>query len=162
MRANEFITESKKKPGTFAGVRFSPKTKKALSKYITDNNIPNPVIASEFHATLLYSKKHCPDYEAAGKIDPMYKGKPGKFAIWGDDDESVLVLKFDCPELAARHKELMKEHDATFDYPSFKPHLTLSYNAEGIKIKDLPAFTATIEIVSEYSSDIEENWAEDL
>lgn len=160
------ITEAKKTPdGTYAGVRFKPKTIKAIKAFIKDNEIPNPIRTEKIHTTLLYSKKHLPDFEPRGKLDDMMVGKPSGFEKWPsqpDDEGNVamcLVLKYDCPDLVARHKDLMKEHDAHYDFDEYKPHITFSYDVASLQCKDLPKFDADIEIVEEYGEDLNLDWA---
>ena len=163
MKSSEFIVESKAK-GTYAAVHFSEDTKDAIVEYIKENDIPNATPTAELHTTLLYSRKYCPDYTPQGKID--FIGKPGAFDVWeGQPDKdghkpNCLVMEFECAKLNARHKELMDEHDATFDYPEYKTHITFSYDIGDMDIKDLPKFTDKIEIVKEYGEDLDLNWAE--
>ena len=160
MKSTDFIIESQQK-GTYAGVHFSESTKKAIEKYIKDNNIPNGVPKDKLHTTVLYSRKYCPDYVPCGKINPPLKGTPKDFDVWpAQDGNNCLVLEFVCPALVARHNELMKEHQATHDFPEYKTHLTLSYNLGDVDIHDLPPFTAPIEIIEEYGEDLDLNWAQ--
>lgn len=164
MKSNEFIIENKQK-GTFAGVRFSDDTKAAVEEYIKENDIPNPTPTSELHCTLLYSRRECPNYEAQGKLEPMLRGKPGAFQVWQgqpDDDghePNCLVMEFECAKLKARHQELMTEHNATFDFPEYKTHITFSYDIGEMDAKDLPEFTGPIEMVEEYSEVLDLDWA---
>ena len=165
MKLNEI---TKKTPdGTYAGVRFSDKTRDAIAKYIADNNIPNAIKDHKLHTTLLYSRKYLPNYKPRGELEEVLVGKPIKFEKWPsqpDEDGNVskcLVLKYDCPDLVNRHEDLMKEHDATFDYDEFKPHVTFSYNVDDLQCKDLPEFDDDIEISEEYGEDLNLNWAKD-
>ena len=165
MKSWEFITEDSQK-GTYAAVRFSDDTKTAIKEYIEEHDIPNATPNDKLHCTLLYSRKHCPDYEPQGKIEPMLRGKPGAFQVWEgqpDDDgnkPNCLVMEFDCAKLTARHKELMDEHKATFDYPEYKTHVTFSYDIGDMDVDDLPAYNGPIEIVEEYSEDLDLDWAQ--
>lgn len=167
MMLAEILNEKQEAKGTYAAVSFSTETKDALLKYISDNDIPTPVPGSKLHTTLLYSRKFLSDYEPAGKIDPPLIGKPGEFEAWETNGENspktrCLVLKFKCPELEARHEELMSEHQATFDYPEYKTHITLSYDIGDMDIDDLPSITdylKEIEIVDEYGENLDTNWA---
>ncbi len=159
-----FEVEQKEK-GTYAGVYFSEETKNAIMKFIKDNNIPNAPKRDLLHCTLLYSKKHCPDYKAQGKIDPPMTGTPDGYTIWKSqpDDNgnktNCLILKFTCQELTDRHNYLMKTHDATFDYDTYKTHVTLSYDVGDLKTKDLPQFEGQLEIVEEYHEELNVSWA---
>lgn len=166
MKIKEILVEKSKK-GTYAGAHFSDSTKKALGQYCEDNEIPNAINPDKFHTTILYSRKHLPEYKAAGVYDPMMVGKPkDTFHAWKtspSDPEAekttCLILTFDCPELNARHKELMDEHDATYDYDEYKTHITLSYNIGDLDIEKLPPFKGDIEIVDEYQEELNLDWA---
>ena len=166
MKLEELMEE--KKPGTYAGVRFDPDTIKTIKEYIKENGIPNGVPSKKMHSTLLYSKKHCPDYVAQGDIDPPYVATPKGFDVWPsqpDDDGKVkncLVMEFDCPDLAARHKALMDEHKASYDFPDYKTHVTLSYDIGDMKAGDLPGIEKDLKelkIVKEYQEDLVVDWA---
>jgi len=166
MKLTEIIEEKIQK-GTYAGVRLSNKTINAIKKFIKDNDIPNPIEPEKMHTTLLYSRKYLPDYKAKGKYDDILEGTPSGFEKWPsqpDDDGKVamcLVLKYTCTALSKRHKELMKEHEATYDFPDYKPHVTLSYDVGSLQCKDLPKFEEPIEIVEEYAEDLNLDWAKD-
>ena len=165
MKSSEFIIEDKQK-GTYAAVSFSDDTKNAIKEYIDENDIPNGTPADKFHSTLLYSKRYCPNYEPQGKLEPMWEGAAGKFHVWEgqpDDDghkPNCLVMEFNCAKLNARHKELMDEHNATFDFPEYKTHITFSYDIGEMDIKQLPEFNTPIEIVEEYGEDLDLDWAQ--
>lgn len=158
------------KRGTYAAVKFSEATIDAVLKYIKDNEIPNSVAGSKLHTTLLYSRKYCPDYKAQGEINPPWIGVPQGFDVWqtqgklrNEPKKNCLVVKFKCPELTARHKELMKEHDASYDFPDYTPHITLSYDIGDMNPDDLPDVKEAIgdiEIVTEYGEDLDLNWAD--
>lgn len=164
MKILELLQEQETK-GTYAAVKFDDETIEALQKYIKDNDIPNATPGAKMHCTVLYSRKHCPDYEPAGKIDPPWVGKPTKLEVWESrgklrDQEPTrcLVMKFECDELNARHKELMDEHDATYDFPEYKTHITLSYDIGDMDEKELPDITKAIDkitVVEEYGEDLD-------
>lgn len=154
------IMEKDEKPGTYAAVTFDKDTVDALKQYIQDNDIPNPVTDSSLHTTLLYSRKHLPDYKAEGEYDHAMTGKAATIEIWksqpdeNGDTSNVLVIAYKCDELKKRHKKLMDEHEATYDFDEYKPHVTLSYDAGDLEVKDLPKFGKLLKIVSEYQNEL--------
>lgn len=164
MKSSEFIIENKNK-GTYAGVHFSDETKDAVKEYIKENDIPNATPTDKLHCTLLYSRKYCPDYVAQGQLEPMMRGKPGAFQVWeGQPDDNgnkpnCLIMEFDCVKLSTRHKELMDEHDATYDFDEYKTHITFSYDIGEMDIKDLPEYSGPVDIVEEYGEDLDIEWA---
>ncbi len=160
------ITEKKQNKGTYAGVKFSDKTKKSIEGYIKDNDIPNPLSTDKMHSTLLYSRKFCPKYTPLGEMEEALIGNADAFESWEsqpDDDgnkSNCLVLKYNCDALKDRHESLMDEHGATFDYDDFTPHITFSYDAGDLDPKKLPKFEEEIEIVEEYGEDLDLDWAQ--
>ena len=161
-----FEVKKKKPYGSFAGVNFDKETTDAVSKYIKENKIPEGLRANKMHTTLLYSKKHLPDYEPTGKLEKNWVGKFSGFEIFesssdiGGETTNCLVLRFTCPELSARHKKLMKEHDAQYDFPVYKPHLTLSYSVKELDPSKLPKFDKDLVITEEYGEDLQDDWTQ--
>ena len=162
MKLTEIQESNNKKPGTYAGVRFSSETTKKLIQFAKKNKIPNMLEESKLHTTLLYSRKHLPDYQPAGEYNPILVGTPKGWEIWQsqpDDNgerSNILVLTFECPALSQRHEDLMQQHQATFDFDEYKPHVSITYNAGDMDAKDLPKFTDDLEIVEEYHEELSE------
>lgn len=163
----EELTEGTKKPGTYSGVRFSSDTRKRIKAFAEEYEVPNRVPSNKLHTTVLYSRKHCPDYEPAGNLEEPLVGRPNKFEKWLSQPNedgyraSCLVLTYDCPQLIARHEQLMKDHDASYDYDEYKPHVTLSYDVgrEFDTTKLNPKKIGDIEIVKEYGEELNLDWA---
>lgn len=166
------IFEAAETRGTYAAVKFDEDTKDAILEYIKEHDIPNPISRDKMHCTVLYSRKYCPDYEPLGKIDPPWIGEPTKFEVWesrgklrDEEPKRCLVLKFKCDKLNERHKELMDEHDATYDFPEYKTHITLSYDIgdmDETKLPDIHKFLDVIKIVEEYGEDLDLSWSDKL
>lgn len=159
------IKDIKKHTGTYIGVRFSKKTLTSIRKYIKDNNIPNGLPSKKLHSTVIYSRKYCPDMKPAGELDKSLVGIPLSFKIWtssGDTKTNCLVLTYKCTDLIARHKQLMDDHNATFDFDEFTPHITLSYDVGDFDIDSLSDVSdiGDIEIIKEYHEDLDLNWAD--
>jgi hypothetical protein len=73
------------------------------------------------------------------------------------------VLKYDCKDLNKRHKELMDEHKATYDFPKYEPHVTLSYDIGDLDIKQLPdikELLPVINVIHEYGEDLDLSWSQ--
>lgn len=151
------------KPGTYAGVRFSKSTCDQIEALQQQLGVPNPLSAKEFHTTLLYSKKNLPNYEAAGKLNPIPVSDTTEFdlVIWpsGSGTKNVLVLKYKCSWLENRHTQLSDEHGAKWSFDDYIPHITLSYDIGDWK-PDSKKVTldAPIEIVKEYSEELDPDW----
>ena len=153
-----------KKLGSYAGARYSSKSNSDIQQYIQKANIPNGVEPDSLHTTILYSTKHLPEFEPKGKYDPTIKATPIDIDVWPsqpDDNGHVnncLVLKLSAPDLVARHESLMDEHNATYSFDEYIPHVTLSYDIGDMDHKTLPKFTKQLEIVEEYGEELNTDW----
>lgn len=161
------LKEALKTKGTYAGIRFSENTKNSIEAYMRETRIPNMLDKEKLHSTLLYSRKHCPDYQPNEKLS--LTGKPDGFVVWntqapeGSDRDTTrcLVLKYECPELVDRHFQLRHEHGATHDFPDYTPHITLSYDIGDMDVDQLPdisKFLSQIELAHEYQEDLDLDW----
>lgn len=151
------------KNGTYAGYRFDEKDLDKIESWCKENNIPKPVSKKEMHVTLLYSKKPCPKYKPLGKLSSPIKAMIEEQEIWDTQDgKRALVAKLDAPEMIKRQKQLMKEHNASFDYDEYKPHLTLSYdvgkNFSLDKKHNLKDSIDSIKAIEEYYEPLVDSW----
>lgn len=157
------LSEIKNSKGTYVGYKVVVKTQKELAEYMDQNEIPNPLDPKKIHTTLIYSRKYLPDFEPRGPIS--VSAKPKEFVVWKGNDGSgekkanCLILLLSCPEAEKRHKQIMDEYGATFDYDKFQPHITLSYDIGDMNIKDLKLPDITIEYSEEYEEDLDLDWA---
>lgn len=166
MKMQDLLEKQEQQKGTYAGIRYDKATTDAIAKYIKDNNIPNAIKADKIHTTLLYSRKHCPDYIPGGMYKKPYVATPEEFAVWETNPDAgpktkCLILKLKCQGLVDRHNELMKEHGATYDYAQYQPHVTLSYDIEDLDVDKLPDIRDTVKqlnAVEEYGEDLDLNW----
>lgn len=159
-------SKPKKKPdGTYIGVKFSRKTQNAIKSFMKELGVPLPISREKMHTTLIYSRKYFVyEDEKLGKIDPPWIGKPKKLTIWETRDEKkskALVLIYDCAEMDKEHKRIMKEYGATYDFPEYHSHITLTYDCGDFAIPkniDFDGLLSEIEIVEEYVTDLVLNW----
>lgn len=148
--------------GTYAAVTFCDESVNTLTKFVEDNEIPNPVAPEKFHCTLMYSRKPVPEFEPQSVIDPQWAAEHKNFELWDsqpDDDgntRKVLVMQLDCPELVDRFNFIMDNYDATYDFDEYKPHVTLSYDAgEDFDVSTLKwAGGDPINVASEYREEL--------
>lgn len=137
--------------GTYAAVRPDDETAKKLESIMNKHNIQNPEPTDKLHSTLLYSRKHLAKYKPDSSL--THTAKPVEFQIWPTKSgKNCLVLTLDCQSLKDRHAHLMNLHKATYDFPEFKVHLSLSYDVgdfdvKSISVKELPN---TLVLTKEY------------
>lgn len=124
--------------GTYAAVKFEDSEDKV--KLLKELGIPN--VNEDLHCTLLYSRKNCPNYVPINMTDGYYYEEaiayPDHLDIFKDKEgKNCLVLILRSGWLTKRHKDLMKEHNATYDFPKYNPHITLSYDIGAFDYKNI-------------------------
>jgi hypothetical protein len=157
--------------GSYFGLHPTKETIEAMQEFMKEHHVPNPLENDKLHSTVVFSRTFC-GARPLGKLDPTWQGQFTAFDIFpsggpADDDgleesdkprSNCLVLKFDCPELHERHHFLRKHHGATHDFPSFEPHMTLSYNVGDFDHQNLPHYDGPHEFDEEYSEPLNLNW----
>ncbi len=156
VKMNVKINEQEK--GVYLAVKYTQSDAEDLILYIKDNNIPSTLTRDEIHSTVIYSRKYADISTNEG--EDLGDAEPLKFHIFEtQEDKRALVLLLKSEYLENRHKDLMKEHNLTYDFKEYLPHITLSYDIEDydiskLDIKDLPKH---LTINTEYKEDLDLN-----
>jgi hypothetical protein len=157
MKVKDLIEDKKNGKGTYAGLKFSNDDCDIIVELANQLKLPNPIEKNDIHMTMIYSRKYLPNYEAAGQIDEW--AYPKEFHVFDTfDKKRALVLKLDCPFAIKRHNQIMKEHKATYDYPEYIPHITLSYDIEDMEVPEFKNLPKEFHIDTEYMEDLELEW----
>jgi hypothetical protein len=158
MKLSEIKTSPKK--GTYVGLRVLDPANKQLYQHCLDAGITikKSLFDRRLHATLIYSRKYCPNIVPA--TDVIHACSFIGYDIFGQGDERILVIKLNAPSVVARHLKLMADHDAEYDHPTFQPHITLTYNFVGDDVTNLPPIDFEINLGEEYVEDLKLEWKE--
>lgn len=134
----DYLFESAHPGGTYSCLIPSVDTREELYAYCASLNIDNLEEPDEYHCTLIYSKKACPDV-AEEDFNIPCKALPIGFKVLGTD-EKVLVLEVYCPNAVRLHELFMEKYGATHDYPEYIPHITVASDFDGEVPADVPEF----------------------
>lgn len=112
--------------GKFVGAKLTPDTIKRITRWMAENNIKNPVPVKDLHVTVICSKDKDFPWNPL-EFDPPLEANQNTYRIekFGD----ALVLRFSIPELEQRHQAARRTYNIDWDFPTFEPHITLSYDA---------------------------------
>lgn len=115
--------------------------------------------ADDLHVTICFSKEQF-DHTVLQPADDMLtvplQGRR-EFTVLG---EGALVVKFESEELSARHQQF-RDAGASWDWPSYMPHVTLTYEAPpGFEPEDFRPFLGPIILGPERWRELDENWKE--
>lgn len=144
--------------GTFVCANFTEGTLDAIQDLQRSLNLLNPTPREKLHTTIIYSRVQIP---YIGFDEVVKVGESGWLELWNTQFGKTLVLKYDSPVLTERWKYGMIL-GATYDFPEYKPHITLAYDVGVQNIAELGKMI-DIDIVmeSETVKDLDLNWKPD-
>lgn len=145
--------------GTYICAKFTEDTLDRIQEVQKKLGLLNPVKREDLHSTICFSRVYVP-FIASNENE--FVSKTGHLEIFETNDGPALVLCLDSDYLKHRH-ELSNILGATYDYPDYKPHITLSYNL-GSQYIDLERNNPIeIEIISskEVVEDLDLDWTKD-
>lgn len=153
------LTDITPRKGSYAGLRVLDPAANMLYEHVRAAGIPakKSMFDRRLHTTLLYSRKHCPNLKAEPS-EKHFCSFQNYDIFTGAKGEYVLVLVLNAPSVVARHLALMAEHGATYDFPIYHPHITLSYNYTDNSTAGIPPITFPITLGEEYVEDLDLDW----
>lgn len=150
--------KDKKKP-MFVGVRFDEDSEDVIMKVL--ERVPHPTPRDELHITVAYSKKPI-EYTPQGFFDEPIEVTPSKYSVFDTQTgKRCLVLEVTSKKLTKMHEDIIYKHGASYDFDTYKPHITLSYDCG--EDFDLDSLLPVHEIpqlvcVEEYGDELDESW----
>ncbi len=146
--------------GVYCSARPSTSTTDALAAFCAAYDIPNPISKSDMHTTIIYSEQGNSNFEWQPTYQEPIKAKFAGFEMFGENNE-VLVVKLKSPELSRRHNELMDDYDLSYNFDEYRPHITLSYDAEGFDISKLDDYHGDLILTGEDANELDTEWEPD-
>lgn len=126
--ADQSVTAGGQSPGIYVAVKFKQETLDNIAEYQRRNNIPNPVPVEELHSTVVYSHTNI-DWFPAESINLKVNTDSSVLETWETKSgKTCLVWHYYSSYQHKRFEEAMAK-GATYDFPEYKCHITLSYDA---------------------------------
>lgn len=122
----------------------------AILRWAAGAKVPTSVKAPDLHVTIAHSSAavdwHAMQTDMWQDADGRIKipaGGPRTLELLGNG--KALVLRFSSYALQSRHREL-REAGASWDWPGYHPHITLSYDSglDPDAVARMPAYTGPI------------------
>ncbi|QFR56099.1 hypothetical protein CPT_Muldoon_148 [Serratia phage Muldoon] len=117
--------------GLYVCAKFSDLTLDAIEKLQRDLKVPNPVPRDKIHSTVVFSRVSVPYVAASGSFEVATNGE---LEVWDTKSGRTLVLVLNSEYLDFRHN-YAKALGATYDFPKYIPHITLSYDVGAASFK---------------------------
>jgi len=132
----DYLFESQYPGGTYSSLIPSVESREELYAFLAGLDIPNLEDPDEYHCTLIYSKKECPDVVKEDFALPS-RAIATEYKILGTDTK-VLVLEIYCPNAVRLHELFMRKYGATHDYDEYIPHITIAKDFKGKMPTEIP------------------------
>jgi len=137
----------------YVALKVMPGSAKALQTWMADQGIEQPVPPDELHITTVYSRTPVPLYQLDDKPkETTEQLDPASYELGILGEEGALVLYVESYQAKTSH-EYAASLGASWDYPSYRPHVTLSY-APGTSLPAEPPPFA-IEVGAEYATELD-------
>lgn len=114
-------------------------------------------VMQDIHVTLAYSKVEVDWTTLTPDTTPLTStGGERHLEALGDDGEAK-VLRFEDDALEARWQAL-KDAGCHWKYDAYKPHLTISWDADDLDLTTLEPYTGKLEFGPEIFSELKDDW----
>lgn len=155
----EFVSEK----GVYVAVDYTRESSNRFINHFKAQGIPNLVRADKLHTTVIYSRKPFNFDEYKGNtsrpLDLVFtEFKPHVFETQSGKRALVMLIE-DADELTDRHNHIMTKYDASYDFPDYIPHCTVSYDIGELDISKIIEYTGTLHTSNEYVEPLDVDWA---
>jgi len=133
-------------------------------RWAKSQGLETTLAADDMHVTIAFSRAPV-DWFAVGtdwsgdenghvRVRP---GGPRAVERLGEGD--AVALTFADDQLEWRHKRI-REAGASWDWPEYRPHVTLTWQAEGVDVSEIEPYTGPLVFGPELFSELDEDWKE--
>lgn len=122
------------------------------------------IAPSDMHVTVAFSRtpvdwNETGDHFDAVNVPAADRQKDGARAVERLGDKGAIVLRFESPELAQRHKQL-RDLGASWDWAGYKPHVTMTYRGGDLDLTSIEPYRGPLEFGPERFAEVDENWTD--
>lgn len=142
-------------PGKFVGARLTRDSERAIMRWMRDNGLRKKEPRARLHITVVGDKEQNFPWHPATFDPPLeIDASTYKLEKFGD----AIVLSFSVPKLEKRHEAAVEKYGINWKYPTYQPHLTLSFDETGLNTMDrLLKPTFPMYVANEYAQPWEFN-----
>ena len=135
----------------------------AIVAWAKSQGFESTLPAEDMHVTVAFSKTPV-DWMKAGTDwandeTGRIKVVPGGARLIERFDGGAIVLLFNSSHLSWRH-EAIKEAGASWDWPEYQPHITITYKAGAVDLSKIEPYRGPIELGPEVFEELDLDWKE--
>lgn len=135
-----------------------------IIKWAKDQGFPTTLPPDDLHVTVCYSREPVDwmkmgqswyggsaDHSGNITVDP---GGPRLVEKFGN----AIVLLFSSSDIQCRH-DMMVASGASHDFPDYQPHITITYDPQGLPWESIEPYRGKIELGPEIFEEVNEDWS---
>lgn len=131
----------------------------AIRSWAASQGFKTTLPAEDLHVTVAYSREPM-DGSAMKPAADTLTVTGGKRTVGPLGDEGAVVLKFTSPDMQARWKAY-RDAGASWDYESYTPHVTITYDGKGVDLSKVEPYAGPIELGPERQEPLNVDKADD-
>jgi hypothetical protein len=128
----------------------------ALIAWAKSQGFKTTLAPEDMHLTQSYSKTAF-EWDQVGIVPNPFTSTAGSRAVCPLGDGGAVVLKFEEPVFAARWASV-QAGGASSDYPTFTPHVTISWDASDLDLSKVIPYTGPLEFGPEVFRELNPDW----
>ena len=123
--------------------------------------------ADDLHVTVAFSRQPV-DWMKAGEAwnndkDGKLTVNPGGARIVEPlGDKGAVVLLFNSSELSWRHEAIKRDAGASWDFPEYQPHVTITYSGGDLDLSKVEPYRGKLVFGPELFSEVDDDWSSKL
>lgn len=123
--------------------------------------------ADDVHVTIAFSRQRV-DWMKAGESwsgngDGTLTIQPGGARLVEPlGDKGAVVLLFTSSELSWRHEAIKRDAGASWDYPEYQPHVTITYAGSDVDLAKVEPYRGKLVFGPEIFQELDEDWSSKL
>ena len=127
-----------------------------------EQGFSSTLAADDIHVTIAFSR-HAVDWMKAGV---QWSEGDGEFIVPAGGprvveqlgDKGAVVLHFTSIDLTWRHWAIRRDAGASWDYPGYQPHVTITYDGADMDLSKVKPFTGQLRFGPEIFSEVVDDW----
>jgi len=132
-----------------------------IVNWAKDSGFTTTLPPEDMHVTIAFSRTPIPWSKiVSSNIDGELVIDGGAREI-AQFDVGAVVLKFTSPELAQRWSQICNM-GASWDWPSYQPHITISYQADDVDLANIVPYEGEIRLGWEIFDEVNEDWKDNI
>lgn len=140
---------------------LTPDCAARFTQWAKQQGFATVVPLDDLHVTVAFSRAPL-DWMPLGNAAPTVRVPAGgPRVVEGLGPKGAVVMLFRSAELEVRHADILN-HGASWDWPSYQPHVTITYQGGDIDLSSVQPFDGDLEFGPEIFSEVVDDWEKSI